>query len=140
MAETRNDSRGDIRSDARAGARTVIERYWSTAQDRDWSAFGALLAPDVVYEIPQTRERVRGREAYVRFNAEYPGDWRVTVERIVAEERRGVSWTSFTAEGGTETGLSFFTLGDDGLIESVVDFWPEPYEPPAGREHLVERY
>jgi hypothetical protein len=22
----------------------------------------------------------------------------------------------------------------------VTDFWPEPYEPPPGREHLVERW
>jgi len=28
----------------------------------------------------------------------------------------------------------------DGLITRVTDFWPEPYEPPPGREHLVERY
>ena len=28
----------------------------------------------------------------------------------------------------------------DGLITSVTDFWPEPYEPPSGREHLVERW
>jgi hypothetical protein len=26
----------------------------------------------------------------------------------------------------------------DGLITHVTDFWPEPYEPPPGREHLVE--
>lgn len=130
----------EMGNDTAADARTVIERYWAAAEHRDWNTFGALLAPDVVYEIPQTRERVRGREAYVRFNAEYPGDWRVTVERVVAEERRGVSWTSFTVDGRTETGLCFFTLDDDGLIDTVTDFWPEPYEPPAGREHLVERY
>jgi len=26
------------------------------------------------------------------------------------------------------------------LITQVTDFWPEPYEPPPGREHLVERW
>ncbi|MEE1940726.1 nuclear transport factor 2 family protein [Streptomyces sp. TRM 70361] len=121
-------------------ARAVIERYWSAAQARDWDAFGALLAPGVVYELPQTRERVRGREACVRFNAEYPGAWRVTVERVVAEERQAVSWTGFTVDGDTVPGLCFFTLDGDGLIDTVTDFWPEPYEPPAGRGHLVERY
>jgi hypothetical protein len=24
------------------------------------------------------------------------------------------------------------------LIARITDFWPEPYDPPAGREHLVE--
>lgn len=35
-------------------------------------------------------------------------------------------------------GVTFFELDGD-LISRVTDFWPEPYQPPAGREHLVER-
>jgi hypothetical protein len=35
-----------------------------------------LLAEEVVYEGPQTRERVRRRANNVRFNVEgFPGDW-----------------------------------------------------------------
>ncbi|CAM5718940.1 SnoaL-like domain-containing protein OS=Streptomyces microflavus OX=1919 GN=Smic_35540 PE=4 SV=1 [Streptomyces microflavus] len=36
--------------------------------------------------------------------------------------------------------IHFFTFDDRGQITGVTDFWPESYEPPAGREHLVERY
>lgn len=36
-------------------------------------------------------------------------------------------------------GIVFFEFSD-GVITKVTDFWPEPYEPPAGREHLVERW
>ncbi len=118
----------------------VIERYWAAAEARDWTAFGALLAADVVYELPQTRERVRGREPYVRFNAEYPGDWRLRVERVYVDASGGASWTSFTVAGTTVPGISFFEFDGEGLIARVTDFWPEPYEPPPGREHLVERY
>jgi hypothetical protein len=35
--------------------------------------------------------------------------------------------------------MAFFTF-EDGFITAVTDFWPEPYEPPPGREHLVERW
>ena len=28
----------------------------------------------MVYEIPQSRERIRGRDRYLQFNQEYPGD------------------------------------------------------------------
>jgi len=35
--------------------------------------------------------------------------------------------------------IVFFEF-DDGRITKVTDFWPEPYEPPPGREHLVERW
>jgi hypothetical protein len=33
-----------------------------------------------------------------------------------------------------------FDLADDGKIAQITDFWPEPYELPASRAHLVERY
>jgi predicted ester cyclase len=127
--------------------RAVIEAFWSSCETRDWAAFGDLLADDVVYEMPQTRERVRGREAYVRFNQAYPGDWHLEVERIVADGPHAATWVRFTVSGdrfGAEpqemTGISFFELDETGLVTLITDAWPEPYEPPADRASLVERY
>jgi len=122
-------------------ARSVIAAYWAAAEARDWDGFGRLLADDVVYEGPQTRERVRGREAYIRFNVEgFPGDWHLAVERIVAAQGQAASWIQSVGSNGAETGLCFFQLDDRGLIVRITDFWPEPYELPASRSHLVERY
>jgi hypothetical protein len=118
----------------------VIAAFWQRAEDRDWSAFGELLAPDVLYEAPQTRERVRGREAYVRFNAEFPGDWHLSARRVVGSGRQGVSWVEFTLDGERMTGISFFELDGAGLVSAITDFWPNPYQPPANRSHLAERY
>lgn len=42
-------------------ANEVVTAYWAAANARDWGSFRDLLAEDVVYEGPQTRERVRGR-------------------------------------------------------------------------------
>ena len=120
-------------------ATALIEHYWAAAEARDWQRFGSLLSDDVVYELPQTRERVTGKEAYVRFNAEYPGDWHVTVVRILADGKGGASWTTFSGAAGDETGLCFFEIDAAGAITHITDFWPEPYEPPPGREHLVTR-
>ncbi|WP_319053625.1 nuclear transport factor 2 family protein [Streptomyces europaeiscabiei] len=135
--------------------RRTVERFWAAAEERDWAAFAGTLAEDVLYELPQTRERIRGRERYVQFNREYPGDWHARIERVVAEpghvgeteqpDRPGqpgqvVSWTYVTVGLEEMYAISFFTGDSDGRIATVTDFWPEPYEPPAGREHLVERY
>ncbi|WP_240436653.1 nuclear transport factor 2 family protein [Streptomyces sporangiiformans] len=120
--------------------RKTVERYWAAAEARDWAAFADTLAEDVVYTLSQTRERIRGREKYVQFNREYPGDWRLRIERIVAEPGHVVTWVHFTVGLEEMYGISFFTEDGEGRILSVTDFWPEPYEPPAGREHLVERY
>jgi len=53
-----------------------------------WDAFAELLDQDVIYEGPQTRERVRGSDSYVRFNSEgFAGHWHLKVVRIVGEGR-----------------------------------------------------
>ncbi len=122
-------------------AHEVVAAYWAAAEGRDWAAFGRLLAEDVVYRGPQTREQVRGREAYIRFNVEgFVYDWHITVQRIVGEGRQAASWIEFAGPDGPQPGLCFFELTDGGQISRITDFWPDPYELPASRAHLVERY
>ena len=122
-------------------AHLVVAAYWAAAEARDWAAFGALLADDVIYRGPQTREQVRGRDPYIRFNVEgFAYDWHLTVQRITGEGRHAASWIEFTGPEGTQPGLCFFDLDGDGKIAQITDFWPDPYDLPATRAHLVERY
>lgn len=122
-------------------AHEVVAAYWAAAEARDWAAFGALLADDVVYRGPQAREQVRGRAAYLRFNAEgFAYDWHLSVQRIVGDGSHAASWIEMTEPGGKQPGLCFFDLDADGRIAAITDFWPEPCELPASRAHLVERY
>lgn len=126
--------------------RKTVERFWASAEARDWDTFADTLADDVVYTLPQSRERIRGKERFVRFNREYPSDWHLRTERVVAEPGQVVTWLRFTVgfEGAEEMhALSFFTGDEKGNITTMTDFWPEPYEPPASRSHLTdltERY
>jgi hypothetical protein len=120
----------------------IVNAYWTAANARDWDAFARLLADDVVYEGPQTRERVRGVSDYVRFNVEgFPGPWHLEIVRVVGEGQNAASWIEFTNDEGTvQPGLCFFELNGEGRIRRITDFWPDPYELPEGRAHLVERY
>ncbi|MCL8024688.1 nuclear transport factor 2 family protein [Nocardioides bruguierae] len=133
---------------AAPSAASVVRSLWAACDARDWAGFAALLHPDVVMEVPQTRERVRGREAFTRFNAEYPGPWTLRVTRLVTDEESGTvaTWIAFDpgegsgqADDGVQTGIAAFTVRD-GLVTAMEDWWPEPYAPPPGRSHLVERY
>jgi ketosteroid isomerase-like protein len=137
--------RGTIGAVTTRTAHETATAYWTTIDARDWDGLGALLAEDVEYDLPQTRERVRGRDAYLQFNREYPGDWQVEVERVVASDMQAggahaATWTRFRVGGQEQPALTFLDLDAEGRVTRVTDFWPEPYEPPAGREHLVERY
>jgi len=120
--------------------RALVTGFIEALENRDWAAWSALLHPDVVYEIPQTRERIRGRERYLRFNREFPGDWHLRIKLAIADEENGVAWFIWElADGEPADAMAFFTFAG-GLVTSVTDFWPEPYDPPPGREHLVERW
>jgi hypothetical protein len=121
-------------------AHQTVTASWAAIEARDWGTLAGLVAPDVFYQVPQTCERVSGREAFVRFCAEgFPGGWHVAVERAVGQTQQAASWVRFSGADGIEPGLTFFDLGGDGRITRITDFWPEPYEPPGNRAHLVER-
>jgi hypothetical protein len=122
-------------------AHEVVAAFWAAAEARDWDAMGELLAEDVVYRGPQAREQVRGRQAYLRFNAEgFAYEWHLQVRRILGDGAHGASWVDVAVPDGTDTGVCFFDLDEDGLISEITDFWPMPYDLPASRAHLVERY
>ena len=126
--------------DGSATVRQVVAAYYERLERRDWDGFAELLADDVVYEMPQSRERIRGRAAYLRFNQEYPGDWHLAVRRLVCEDRFAAAWIDARVGEERQEACVWLEVGDDHLITRVVDYWPEPSEPLAGREHLVERW
>ncbi|HYI56464.1 MAG TPA: nuclear transport factor 2 family protein [Microlunatus sp.] len=118
----------------------TVRSYWAAAEARDWDRFAGLLAPDVVYTLEQSRERIRGVERYVAFNRDYPGDWHVTLVRVVADEEAAFSWGRVALGTDVQVGLTVFTFDEVGAIATIDDFWPQPSEPLGGREHLVERF
>lgn len=119
--------------------KALVAAFADRLDRRDWVGFAELLSPDVVYELPQTRERIRGRDRYVTFNAEYPGDWHIEPQVVLGDDAQGALLFRWTLDGESSLAVAFFEH-DGALITKVTDFWPEPYEPPPGREHLVERW
>lgn len=118
----------------------TIRRFWETTEARDWADLRALLSNDLVYETEQTRERVRGRDGLVRLFDDFPGEWHLAVRRVVADAASGSSVVDATLDGEPMVGITFFGFDDDGLISRLEEWWPSPYDPPPGREHLTERY
>lgn len=126
--------------DDTAATRQIATAYVDSLEQRDWHKLTTLLAEDVIYEMPQTRERIRGRSAFLQFNMEYPGDWRLRMRRVVADGRCAALWLDVRVDADRQDACVWLEVGGQGLIGRVTDYWPEPYEPPPGREHLVERW
>lgn len=126
--------------DETSRTRQTAQAYVDRTERRDWQGLSDLLAEDVVYEMPQSRERIRGRAALLQFNQEYPGDWHLQARRVVADGRHAAAWIDARVGDEHQDANVWLELSDDGLITRITDYWPEPYDPPTGREHLVERF
>ena len=118
----------------------VVERFWVAMQTNDFKAAGEFLHDDYMLEWPQSGERIRGRENFVAINANYPahGRWEFKIQRILAEGDQVVSDVGVT--DGTIVGraITFSTIRDGKIIDQI-EFWPDPFEPPAWRREWVEK-
>ncbi|MBI3346333.1 MAG: nuclear transport factor 2 family protein [Burkholderiales bacterium] len=119
--------------------RDLVLLHWQLANARDWPALGRLLHPAMVYEAPQSRERIRGAPGYLDFYATWPQPWRAEVRKCIADEGSVMTQIDFVSSAPTMTGLTVFDL-QDGLIWRVTDYWPDPYEPGPRASVHVERY
>ncbi len=125
--------------DENGSAEAVVRAYWDIMISNQFERLPEVLSADFVLEYPQSNERLRGPQRYVKLNKEYPaqGLWHFTVHRLVASSTEVVTDVSVTDGSIQARALSFFTV-DRRTIVKLVEFWPEDYPAPSNRAHLVE--
>ncbi len=109
---------------------------WNVATGRAGPSSSPLTSST---SCPDTRERIRGRDRYLAFNVGYPGEWHIEPQVVIGDGAHASLLFRWTLGDETSLAIAFFEV-HGGTITKVTDFWPEPYEPPPGREHLVERW
>ena len=123
-----------------AGA--VARGLWERMEARDWAGVRELLGDGFVLEWPQSGERIRGRDNFLAVNQNYPGEWHIDVDRVVAAGDEAVTrvTVAFRERPGEQfPAVSFFTIAG-GRIARVVEYWPDPFAPADWRAAWVERY
>ncbi|HET9587781.1 MAG TPA: nuclear transport factor 2 family protein [Anaerolineales bacterium] len=121
-------------------SKQIVERFWAAMQTNDFQAAGDFLHDDYVLEWPQSGERIRGRANFVAVNDHYPahGRWEFTVHRVLAEGDEVVSDVEVTDGAVTGRAITFSTIRDRRIVHQL-EFWPDPFEPPAWRAAWVEK-
>jgi ketosteroid isomerase-like protein len=107
----------------------LLHAYVERLEARDWAGFADLLHEDVVYRLPQTGEVVRGRDAYLAWNQNYPEGWHLELAEAYGDDTGGAARIDAVAGGEPVTALVFVTVSG-GLVTEIRDWWPTPYDPP----------
>lgn len=82
-------------------SRETVERYARAIEQADVAALAALVAADVVFEMPPVPQWAVGREAYAAFMA-YLFEW------------RGTRWTTRLTFASGQPGILLYLLTDSG--------------------------
>ena len=141
--------------------REIVDAFVRAIEAKDLDAQLALMADDFVDEMPQSGERIRGRDNYRHIFENYPGGVgtaEVEGKRIIGSEDRWVMTPSFTAvrvEGSGDTytyvGTLTYAGGDvwqliaivqlrDGKLARSTSWYAAPFEAPDWRAGYVERF
>ncbi|HET9680995.1 MAG TPA: nuclear transport factor 2 family protein [Candidatus Limnocylindrales bacterium] len=143
-------------------ARAVVEAFIRAIEAKDFEAQGALVTDDYVDEMPQSGERVRGRDMARAIAEHYPGGVG-TVDpargSLAGADDRWImtpSWSIVRIEGSgntfTYTGsVTYPATGEvwhmiaiavvrDGKIARTTTYYAPKFEAPAWRAPFVERY
>ncbi|HSM38127.1 MAG TPA: nuclear transport factor 2 family protein [Candidatus Limnocylindrales bacterium] len=139
--------------------RDTVERYFSAQATGDLQALRRLRHEGFVHDMPQSGERFPSAEAYEQANSSYPGGPPRLIPLAVSGPRdrwvlgagtgplrvsgRGPHWLG-EAELVYPNGERWFQVQfmdfRDGKVVSERSYWAEPFEAPAWREGISERY
>ena len=95
---------------------------------------------DYVMEMPQSGERIRGREKMRQFQEDYPSPPTIQLRRVVVREGLWVIEGVNDYGGGRVFSLVVIFELRDGKIWRDTRYYAEPFEAPEWRAQLVERF
>ena len=115
--------------------RLLLERYLAGLLDPEQEY--ALRREDVVIDMPQSGERIRGRDHMKAMQEAYPGPPTITVRRIVGS---GEVWV---VEGRSDYSGRIYHVATifefrEGKILRETRYYADPFEAPAWRAQWVE--
>lgn len=111
---------------------STVRALWESFERRDWDGAEALLGTAATFRWPASGESFMGRDAIVAVNRDYPGDWHIGIDEVLAVGGRVVARVTVTLGGTAETCVGFYTVRD-GQIAGADEWWVTPYDAPPWR-------
>jgi hypothetical protein len=116
--------------------RFLVELFSDLSAEAEYE----LRHEDYVMELPQSGERIRGRENMRQFQEAYPAPPTIQLLRVVVREGLWViEGVNDYGEGQVFTVVLIIELRD-GKMWRDTRYYAEPFEAPEWRAQLVERF
>ncbi len=114
----------------------TVASLWRDVDRQNWGGLAAYFSPSAVIRWHNTNEQFTVDE-FVRANSEYPGDWAIRVERVLAAGDTVVSAVAVSAREGDASfhAASFFRF-ENGKIVELDEYWGDDAPPPQWRVEL----
>ena len=136
--------------------REIVERVTKTLNERDFDGLSQLVHDDIVYDTPQSRERIKGLPNARAVLQNYPGLPQSSEKKVHGSEDRWVVTPSFTLvqitgsgdhftteewvrypSGETGYGVTLFEFRDE-KISKITGYFAAPYPAPEWRSPWVQ--
>jgi hypothetical protein len=126
------------RKEATMDEQEVRELFFERLQHLSAEAEYELRHPDYVMEMPQSGERIRGRDNMRAFQEAYPNPPTIQPRRVVGS---GNVWVieARSDYGGQIYHVAMIVEFRDGKIWRDTRYYAEPFEAPEWRAEWVER-
>lgn len=118
---------------------SIVRRWWAFIDQRDFEGASRLCSDSANVEWPLSNERMTSMKRWVAVNEHYPGRWNASISELIAHGEWVVTVTEVFDGQVSVVAISFFTIRD-GLIEKVVEYWPETYDSPEWRSQWTEPF
>jgi hypothetical protein len=130
-----------VTSDDAAAMREGLERmlgageYGGLSPEREYG----LRRPDFVMDMPQSRERIRGRDPLRTMQEAFPAPApAITVRKVTGARHVWVAEADIDYGGDQTQAVVIFELDDQGLIAKETRYYPQQFEAPAWRAERAE--
>jgi hypothetical protein len=139
--------------------RGVVERYFRAQSEADLDTLDRLRHPAWVHDMPQAGERFPSSRAYLEAHAHYPGglpalrpiaitgaedQWVIGASPVPLRVNGvGAHWLGEVERvyPGGETWFDLLFMDfRDGQVVAERSYWCQPFEAPAWRSDIAERY
>ena len=130
-----------VTSDDAAAMREGLERmlglggHGGLSPEREYG----LRRPDFVMEMPQSRERIRGRDPLRQMQEAFPAPApAITLRKVTGARHVWIAEADIDYSDDQSQTVVIFELDDQGLIARETRYYPQQFEAPAWRAELAE--